>query len=364
MKKLLIALAVGILFMVSSASAEAPYDFAWGRQSGTSGIDYNYGIAADPAGNVFICGQTQGNLGGPNAGDYDAYISKYDAYGSLLWTHQLGQYGFDGAMDVATNAAGNIFITGHTDGSLGGQTNAGSTDAFLSKFDTSGNVLWTRQLGTSAVEASYGIATDAVGNIFITGCTTGSLYGSNAGNLDVFVSKYDPLGSLLWTRQQGTSGQETSNGVATDTDGNVYIGGGTMGSLDGGPYAGQWDAFVSKYDASGTLLWTHQRETSADDYIYDVEADADGNVLDVDASAATCASIIIKTNGEIILTPAKLSVIKLGGEDANMAIMCTKVNNMGAGGQVIAQPIIDTWGGVQGAADGLNGTFARKVLIK
>jgi len=94
------------------------------------------------------------------------------------------------------------------------------------------------------------------------------------------------------------------------------------------------------------------------------ETDADGNVLDVDASAATCASIIIKTNGEIILTPAKLSVIKLGGEDANMAIMCTKVNNMGAGGQVIAQPIIDTWGGVQGAADGLNGTFARKVLIK
>lgn len=76
------------------------------------------------------------------------------------------------------------------------------------------------------------------------------------------------------------------------------------------------------------------------------------------------ASITLKASGDIIITPADKGVIKLGGDDADKAVLCTTVNNKGAGGKVTASPIVDTMAGAQGASDGLNGIFATKVLLK
>ena len=70
----------------------------------------------------------------------------------------------------------------------------------------------------------------------------------------------------------------------------------------------------------------------------------------------------IKTNGEIILTPANNSVIKLGGADASLAILCQPGSN--SNGQVSAPPIIDTMGGAQGTGASGQGLFATKVLLK
>ena len=64
---------------------------------------------------------------------------------------------------------------------------------------------WTRQLGTSATDVSYGVSADGLGNVYISGYTDGSLGGPNAGGTDAFVSKYDAAGTLQWTRQLGTS---------------------------------------------------------------------------------------------------------------------------------------------------------------
>lgn len=94
------------------------------------------------------------------------------------------------------------------------------------------------------------------------------------------------------------------------------------------------------------------------------ETDENGNVKDPDPDPDTCASVIIKVNGDIVFTPAKKGLIRLGGEDADLVPLCTRINDRGPGGQVTAQPIIDTSGGAQGASDGLNGAFPRKILMK
>ncbi|MGH7485296.1 MAG: SBBP repeat-containing protein, partial [bacterium] len=67
------------------------------------------------------------------------------------------------------------------------------------------------QLGTSAAESSRGVSADGLGNVYISGSTTGSLGGPFAGIIDAFVSKYDAAGALQWTRQLGTSGLSGSN---------------------------------------------------------------------------------------------------------------------------------------------------------
>ena len=121
---------------------------------------------------------------------------------------------------------------------------------------------WTRELSTTGTACACGVSADGLGNVYISGYTTGMLDKTNYGSLDAFVSKYDAQGKLLWTRQLGTTEEDQSSGVSADGLGNVYITGFTAGSL-GGPNAGGYDAFVSKYDAQGNLLWTRQLGTPA-----------------------------------------------------------------------------------------------------
>ena len=96
---------------------------------------------------------------------------------------------------------------------------------------------WTRQLGTSSSDRSNGVSADGLGNVYISGLTSGDLGGTNAGLSDAFVSKYDDSGTLQWTEQLGTSSNDRSYGVSADGLGNVYISGLTKGDL-GGTHAG------------------------------------------------------------------------------------------------------------------------------
>lgn len=267
----------------SSDAFVSKYDVSgtlqWTRQFGTSAGDLSHGVSADGLGNIYISGQTGGSLGGPNAGGRDAFVNKYDASGVLQWTRQFGTSADDVSLGVSADGLGNVYISGYTLGSLGGP-NVGLPDAFVSKFDASGTLQWSRQFGTSADDTSFGVSADGLGNVYISGRTFGSLGGPNAGGNDAFVAKYDASGTLQWSRQLGTSADDISNGVSADGLGNVYIAGGTSGSL-GGPNAGGQDAFVSKYDVSGTLQWTRQlgkNVESGQDVSWGVSADGLGNV--------------------------------------------------------------------------------------
>lgn len=96
------------------------------------------------------------------------------------------------------------------------------------------------------------------------------------------------------------------------------------------------------------------------------EKDENGNVKDVEPSEADCASVIARTNGDIIFTPSSTGLVRVGGEDADLSPLCTRVSRSAGmkGPLPPPPPIVDTMGGAQGAADGLNGTFPTKVLFK
>jgi hypothetical protein len=205
----------------------------------------NRAVSADGLGNVYLSGWTQGSLGGPNpGGSADAFVSKYDAAGNFQWSRQLGTSAADFLYGVSADGLGNVYISGYTLGSLGGP-NAGGFDAFVSKYDAVGVLQWTRQLGTSLDDESYNVSADGLGNVYFSGLTVGSLGGPKVGLNDAFVSKYDAAGNFQWTQQLGTSAYDLSNDVSADGLGNVYFSGGTFGSL-GGPNAGGFDAFVVK----------------------------------------------------------------------------------------------------------------------
>ena len=247
----------------------------WKRQLGTSELDLSGGVATDGEGNVYISGLTGGSLGGPSRGGFDAFVAKYSADGALLWTGQLGSDDNDGSGSVATDAEGNVYLSGFTNGSLGGPSRGGS-DAWVAKYSAGGALRWKRQLGTPQ-DDSGSVATDAEGNVCLSGFTNGSLGGPSRGGSDAWVAKYSAGGALRWKRQLGTP-QDDSGSVATDAEGNVYLSGFTEGSL-GGPYrGGRGDAWVAKYSAGGALRWKRQLGTSEQDWSAGVATDDDGNI--------------------------------------------------------------------------------------
>jgi len=147
-------------------------------------------VAVDAIGNAYISGFTRASLGGAHFGAFDAFLLKYDGLGSLLWSQQIGSSGMDDAYSVALDASGNAYICGSTAGSLGAP-NAGGRDAFLMKYGSWGSLLWSQQIGTSRMDEAHSVAVDAFGNAYISGYTTGSLGGPNAGGSDAFLAKYD-----------------------------------------------------------------------------------------------------------------------------------------------------------------------------
>ena len=255
---------------------DPPGAFRWTRQFGTTASDVGFGVATDASGNVYVTGTTTGALEGPNAGSFDAFLRAYDPIGDVLWTRQFGTAANDIAYGAATDADGNVYVAGVTLGALEG-VSEGEQDAFLRAYDPDGVPVWTRQFGTSSGDYAYGVATDTNGHIYVTGHTRGDLEGTNAGNEDAFLRAYDPNGTELWTRQFGTTASDVSLGVATDASGNVYVTGTTTGALEG-PYAGNVDGFVRAYDPNGTALWTRQFGTGGGDYAYGVATDTNGNV--------------------------------------------------------------------------------------
>ena len=269
-------LAMGLLLVVSAGRAEDPYGLAWTRQFGTTTLDDAFSVAVGTDGNVYVTGHTYGDLAAPNAGSTDTFLAKYDTLGTQLWTRQLGTASGDTSRDVAVGADGNVYITGETLGDLGGP-HAGGRDPFLAKYDTSGALTWTRQFGTTENDYGFAVSVDAAGSAYIAGRTEGDLGGPNAGETDPYLAKYDASGALLWTRQPGTTSWDDAEGVAVDGDGNVYVAGHTGGSL-GGPLVGADDAFLLKYDPSGTVVWTRQLGTTMSDIARDVAVDASGGV--------------------------------------------------------------------------------------
>jgi uncharacterized protein (TIGR03437 family) len=219
----------------------------WTRQFGTKGIDIAVGVAANSSG-IFVLGETDGALPGQSysGGGYDIFLRKYDVNGGELWTKEFGTAALEFAGGVAADSSG-VYITGATAGALPGQANTSGYDAFVRKYDSSGAELWTRQFSASSDVLGYGVAVNGA-SLYVTGNVVGLLAGQiGAGgfNEDTFVRKYDTSGNLVWTRQFGTPNRDTAAAITAIASG-IYVAGATPRVLLSPTTTGDWDGLVSK----------------------------------------------------------------------------------------------------------------------
>lgn len=276
------SIVVGSTTLTSAGSSDvfvAKYDGAgnvlWAQRAGSTGGDGASSIAVTPAGNVYIGGNytsssiTFGPNTLPNFGYNDAFVAKYTTSGIALWGKHIGEYLDEFVSSLATDAAGNVIVAGiynSIDVLIGSSviiTNAQDAvdDIYLAKFDASGNLLWARGAGGWEGDYAYGVATDAGGNIYMTGfyvsnpMTFGSI-SLTTGAFSLYLAKYNSAGTIQWVAAPGFG---AGLSVTTDACGDIYwtgdFGGNiTFGSTTFSP-SGGGDIFVAKYNASGSPLW-------------------------------------------------------------------------------------------------------------
>ena len=252
---------------------------------GSSSADFGFGIGVDALGNAYITGRTD-SPDFPTAspfqanrkGSSDAFVTKLNASGSaLVYSTYLGGSEFDRGLSIAVDAAGNAYVTGRSEAfstsdfptvSPFQATLMGTMDAFVTKLNSSGAILYSTYLGGSSGDEGRGIAVDSQGNAYVTGLTgsdnfpTANPLLGNSGNGEAFVTKFNPTGSaLVYSTYLGGTNRDDAYSIAVDNAGNAYVTGSTSSNdfptanpLQANRKGSFDDAFVTKINPAGSTF--------------------------------------------------------------------------------------------------------------
>ena len=319
MKKIYTTLVIALLSI--NVFAQTP-NWAWAENATGYLSEGGNSVATDSAGNIYVVGDFSGTLiigsstfNGGTVGDF--YIAKYNAIGTILWAERFGGSEGEIARSVATDEAGNVYVTGSfdsptitfgtttlTNGGWGGGTPR--YDMFIVKYDANGNVLWAHNAGGNRDDRGTSVATDRKGNVYVTGdfqslnitfsTTTLTNAATTGYNSDIFVVKYDSTGTVVWAHGAGGIPNEYGIGVSTDTLGSVYITGEftsptiTFGSTNLTSSGGNAQMYIVKYDSTGAVMWAKQSTGGSSTYIFAaprIATDFAGNIIVTGSYAGT-----------------------------------------------------------------------------
>lgn len=183
----------------------------WARGWRLADDEYVKGVAVDRDGNVYVAGFTGGLQ------DFwwygDVFLVKFNSSGYLLWEKTWGGEGYDSAGDVTVDQYGNIYVVGKTDsfGLVSPMTQIG--DAFILKYAPDGTLQWQKTWGDGGgdgIDDANGVTVDQDGAVYVVGETH-----LGSGSLNAFILKYDGSGNLLWQKIWGSQHLDRANDVAS-----------------------------------------------------------------------------------------------------------------------------------------------------
>ena len=264
-------------------------EFIWARNWGSEGGILGREVAVDSLDNIYITGEYHGHTDfdpGPGEdwhdsnGHVDSFLCKYDSSGKFIWARTWGGTNADLGLEVEIDSHDCAYVLGAFSLTVDFDPGPGedwhtavdSEDTYLCKFDSSGEFMWARTWG-GAGNLYYGqdIVFDTFGNLYVTGNFMytvdfdpgpGEDWHTSKGYTDIFLSKFDSLGTLQWARTWGGYSLATETGFAVmiSMQGSILVAGNFFGKTDFDPgpdeywYTGSDTIFLSTFDASGSFL--------------------------------------------------------------------------------------------------------------
>lgn len=259
------------LFIVKYA-ADGSYGWAK-RFGGKDGLTRAYAVAVDASDNIVVAGMFVGTIdlgGGPLISNDtlagDAFLVKYSATGSHVFSKRLGGTRDDAIISLAFSSSGDIFAAGVFAQSIdlggGPLTGVGGQDIFVARYSgAGGEYQWAKRFGGAGSDEAR-LKVDSAGDLVLSGRFGGTIdLGGGAltskGEGDGFIAKYTPGGDYQWANQYGGLGTDSVSALSVDKDNNILIIGQFTDMIDlgQGPLSGN-GAFVAKYKPSGLPLWS------------------------------------------------------------------------------------------------------------
>jgi hypothetical protein len=252
-------------------------NLVWSLAFGSSSTQGLQGMAVDASGDVYISGQFQNtlNFGGgllTSAGSFDTYLAKFSVAGAHQWSKSFGDAGLNQTpAGLAADNSNNVYLLGYFDGAMnfggGALTSAGGFDIYLAKFNSAGTHQWSKRFGDADYQYPESVNVTTAGVVVVTGYFRGAVdFGggnlASAGDVDVFLARFDTAGGHQWSKRFGSAGAQYGYDVDVDTGGNVFVFGSFAGDIDlgGGTLTSesQLDLFVGKFGSTGTHLWSRR----------------------------------------------------------------------------------------------------------
>jgi hypothetical protein len=288
-------------------------DFVWAKRFGGTSVEQGFSLQVDSSGNVYSTGTFQGTVDFDpgvdvsnltSAGSFDVFISKLNSDGSFAWAKSFGGTGSEQGNSLQVDSSGNVYSTGFFSGTadfdpgaeVSNLTSAGSGDVFISKLNSNGDFVWAKSVGGTGLEQGRSLQVDSSGNVYSTGFFQGTVdfdpgasvsnLTSAAGSFDVFISKLNSNGDLVWAKSFGGTGSDSGSSLQVDSSGNVYSTGSFQGTVDFNPdggvsnltSAGSDDVFISKLNSNGDLVWAKSFGGTGSDWGSSLQVDSSGNV--------------------------------------------------------------------------------------
>ena len=289
---------------------------------GGPSFDIGVDVKIDPTNDIILLGSfitsiTIGNLVLHSAGDIDFFIAKFSPSGILKWAKSFGGPGWDNGTAIEVDAMENIYVTGQFADTLTLESvtmiSQGETDLFVAKFNSFGDLIWTKSPQGLDVDESHGMQLDNSNNIYITGFFVDSISFEGTklyalgGVGDIFLAKFNTNGMLVWATSAGGNSYDWGSEIDIDALGNVYIAGVFSNTaffdthmISGDPTG---DLFLAKYNQNGSVVWVNAiaggpstiydlKVFQQDIYLtgsYDVSITFDTTILSMGASDAFIA---------------------------------------------------------------------------
>ena len=278
------------------AKLDASGSLSWQKSLGGGNTDIAYDVQQTLDGGYIVAGHSMSNDGdvlSGNKGGYDRWITKLDASGTLLWEKSFGGSGDDLALSIQQTADGGFIVAGDSQSNDGDvlSGNKGGSDQWITKLDASGNLLWEKSFGGSGNESANSVRQTADGGCIVVGSSAsndGDVLSGNKGGFDQWITKLDASGSLLWEKTLGGSGDDQAYSVQQTSDGGFIVAGAsdsTDGDVTGNH--GARDCWIVKLDSSGTLLWEEALGGSGDDVARHIQQTSDGGFIVAGTSDST-----------------------------------------------------------------------------
>jgi hypothetical protein len=342
---------VSIIGFAQIGYAQAP-SIQWQKlYGGLNGETANATQQTSDGGYIIAGGTASSNTGdvvGANNGNFDFWIVKTNASGTIQWQKIYGGAGEDIATSIQQTTDGGYIVAGYTNSSNSGNvgTNKGEEDMWLLKLSATGTIQWQKTLGGANNERANAIQQTADGGYIVTGFTESSHsgdVGANKGGRDVWVVKLNSTGTIQWQKNFGGDTQDGAATIHQTTDGGFIVAGYTFSSSTGdvGINKGGLDMWIFKLNTTGTLEWQKNIGGSNDEIAYTVQQTTDGGYIVAGSTTSSNTGNVIGTNKGL----SDIWIVKLsgsgiiqwqklyGGNDEDIA---TSIKKTSDGGYIVA----------------------------